>query len=97
MIVDLLTAPRGQLLSMLEPTQGLILTPPDHQQAAMDKLGAGTSESSNIQAGSATGSTSLSELSVSDPGMKEPEAWWSQVQTVLPTAFMMCLEPVICL
>ena len=93
MIVDLLTAPRGQLLSMLEPTQGLILTLPDHQQQpAMDKLGAGTSECRNILAGSTTGSTSLSELSVSDPGMKEPEAWLSQVQTVLPTALMICLE-----
>ena len=93
MIIDLLTAPRGQLLSMLEPAHGFVLTPPDQcQQQVMKKPGAGTSESRNVQAGSTTGSMSLSELSVSDPGMKEPEAWWSQVQMVLPAAFSICLE-----
>lgn len=85
MIVDLLTAPRGQLLSMLDPTQAFAHTPPDyHQQQTGAKSEAGTSTS---QAGSTAGSMGLSELSVSDPGMKEPEAWWSQVQTVLSAIF----------
>ena len=92
-ITDMLTAPRSQLLSMLKPTQGFVLPPPNrHQQHTRDKLGAGTSQGRNVQAGSTTGSMSLSELSVSDPGMKEPEAWWAQVQMVLLTASMMCLE-----
>ena len=88
MIVDLLTAPRGQLLSMLEPTRAFAHTPPDyHQQQTGAKSEAGTSTSQGDQAGSTAGSMSLSELSVSDPGMKEPEAWWSQVQTVLSAIF----------
>lgn len=93
MITDMLTAPRSQLLSMLETTQGFVLPPSHcHQQHTRDKLGAGTSQGRNVQAGSTTGSMSLSELSVSDPGMKEPEAWWAQVQLVLLAASMMCLE-----
>lgn len=85
MIVDLLSGPRSRLLSMLDPTQGFTHTQPD--QHLQQEPAAGPSTSKAAQAGSTPGMMSLSELSVSDPGMKQPEAWWSQVQTVLPTAF----------
>lgn len=85
MIVDLLTAPRGRLLSMLDPTQGFAHTQPE--QHPQQEPAAGASTSTDAQAGLASGTMSLSELSVSDPGMKQPEVWWSQVQTVLPMAF----------
>ena len=39
---------------------------------------------------------SLSELSVSDPGMKQPEAWWSQVQMVLSTAVFGTFTLLVC-
>lgn len=61
--------------------------PPQHTPAAAGppsrrpKQAGNRSTSKLAQAG---GSMSLSELSVSDPGMKEPQAWWSQVQTVSP-------------
>ena len=102
-IVDVWTAPRNQLMTMLKTTQDNVRTVPQqqqrqqhgeqqqqqlqhqqqgHQQQTLSSHQAGAKQGRATKAGSKETSVSLSELSVSDPGMREPEVWWSQVQQV---------------
>ncbi|KAL3141244.1 hypothetical protein ABBQ38_003585 [Trebouxia sp. C0009 RCD-2024] len=87
MIVDCLTAPRDRLLSMLAPAQASPpISPPvtgPPSRPPLQQTGNKLTSKSAQAGGPASGCMSLSELSVSDPGMKEPQAWWSQVQTAL--------------
>lgn len=94
-IVDCLTAPRDSLLSMLAPAQASSPTstplagPPG--RPPLQQTGNNSASTSAQAGGPAAGCVSLSELSVSDPGMKEPQAWWSQVQLVLPALHFPCI------
>ena len=82
-IIDVTTAPRQQLLSMLQATQGLTSRASQSTQAA-------SPAQSQLHVKQSPGAASLhgrpgislSELSVHDPGMKDPQVWLLTVQKV---------------
>ena len=88
-IIDVTTAPRQQLLSMLQAKQGLTSRASQATQAASP-----AQPQPHVKQSLGTASLhgrpgiSLSELSVHDPGMKDPEAWLLTVQKVDPFAMM---------
>lgn len=85
-VIDITTARRQHLLGMLQAAQ----EPADttlasaSQQYRHSRSGSVTSSAQGQQ------SPSLSELSVSDPGMKNPQEWWLSVQQV---GFPITLNP----
>jgi len=88
-IIDMTTASRQQLLSMLQAKQGLTGRASQATQAASP---AHSQPHVKQSAGRALlhgqPGISLSELSVHDPGMKDPEGWLLTVQKVDPFAMM---------
>ena len=87
-IIDLLTAPGDQLLTMLELTQDATCEP-TRQHSLGSRHMQKTAGNTSGRRESDTRCMGLSELSVRDPGMKEPEVWWSQVQEVPPHFFFL--------
>ncbi|KAL0039095.1 hypothetical protein WJX77_007663 [Trebouxia sp. C0004] len=78
-IIDMTTAPRQQLLSMLQTKQSLTTmqaaSPAQPQQYVKQSPGTASLHGQP--------SISLSKLSVHDPGMKDPQAWLLTVQKAL--------------
>jgi len=82
-IIDMTTAPRQQLLSMLQAKQGLTSRASQATQAASPAQPQPYVKQ-RLSMASLHGQPgiSLSELSVHDPGMKDPQAWLLTVQKV---------------
>ena len=79
-IIDVTTAPRQQLLSMLQSKQGL--TSRATQAPSTAQLQPQVKQSPGTATLHGQPGISLSELSVHDPGMKDPQAWLLTVQKV---------------
>jgi len=79
-IIDMTSAPRQQLLSMLQAKQGL--TNAATQAASPAQPQPHVKQSSGTASLHGRPGISLSELSVHDPGMKDPQVWLLTVQKV---------------
>lgn len=77
-VIDITTARRQQLLGMLQAAQ----EPADTTSTSASQQYRYTRSGSVTSLAQGQQSPSLSELSVSDPGMKEPESWLLSVQQV---------------
>ncbi|KAL0046980.1 hypothetical protein WJX82_003486 [Trebouxia sp. C0006] len=83
-IIDVTTAPRQQLLSMLQATQGLTSRASQSTQAASPaQPQPHVKQSPGAASLHGRPGISLSELSVHDPGMKDPQVWLLTVQKAL--------------
>ena len=88
-IIDVTSAPRQQLLSMLQTNQGLTSRVSQTIQAASPaQPQARVKQSPGTMSLHGRPGICLSELSVHDPGMKDPQAWLLTVQKVDPFAMM---------
>ncbi len=88
-IIDVTSAPRQQLLSMLQAEQGLRSRDSQATQAASPaQLQPHAKQSPGTASLHGRLGISLSELSVHDPGMKDPQAWLLTVQKVDSFAMM---------
>ncbi len=85
-IIDCTTAPREQLLAMLQAEKGFTAISPGPVPAAptarVQDHGPPHQHMSTIGLAGRQQGQSLSELSVCDPGMKDPQSWWLSVQQV---------------
>ena len=100
-IIDITTAPRQQLLGMLQAEQACASgTPSTAQGTPTGQQQSCVCRATTAKPGAVTGQEaqrlSLSELSVSDPGMSDPQNWWLSAQQVHTLNYSLaCAEDVL--